>query len=274
LKGKTSLSYFIKKYLYIAAALFLFSCTGEKAPHIEGMVYIPSGRFIMGSEDVDTEGLGKDVGSRGGAFYQNERPVRNIFLPGFYIDKYELTNERYKIFTYAAGYPLPPSWDWEKGVYPDGRGNHPVNNVTWFDALAYCKWAGKRLPTEEEWEKAARGPLGNRYPWGMEYDENKANLTTGDTVPVGSYETDKSFYGVYDMGGNLMEWVDAWYEPYPGSKMKNGDFGKKFRILRGGVGNFSGHYYSLIRVFARSSYRSFYWPDHGGNDGGIRCARF
>ena len=99
----------IKKYLYIVAGLFLFSCTGEKAPPVEGMVYIPSGRFIMGSEDVDAAGLGKDVGSRGGAFYQNERPVRNIFLPGFYIDKYEVNNEQYKRFAYATGHPLPPS---------------------------------------------------------------------------------------------------------------------------------------------------------------------
>lgn len=267
------MSYFIKKYLCISACLFLFSCTGEKAPHIEGMVYVPAGRFIMGSEDVDTEGLGKDVGTRGGALYKNERPLRKIFLPGFYIDKYEVTNEKYNMFVYSTRHPLPPSWDWGRGIYPYGKGNHPVNNVTWFDAMAYCQWAGKRLPTEEEWEKAARGPYGNRYPWGMEYDETKANLTKGDTVPAGSYETDKSYYEVYDMGGNLMEWVDAWYEPYPGNDMAgSGDFGKKYRILRGGVGNFKGHYQSLVKIFARSSFRHFYWPDQGGDDGGFRCA--
>ena len=256
-------------YLLIISSLFLFSCSIEKAPQIEGMVYIPSGEFIMGSADVDTEGLGKEFGERKGRYYEDEKPVRKIFLKGFYINKYEVTNMEYKTFVTAAGYPPPPTW--VNVMYPNSEANHPVTNVTWFDAYNYCAWAGKRLPTEEEWEKAARGPNGNKYPWGDEYDEKKANLTKGATTAVGSFETDKSYYGVYDMGGNIMEWVDAWYKPYPGSKAENKDFGETSRVLRGDAGSVLGHY-SLSKIYARSSSRHYGHTDEAGDDAGIRCA--
>ena len=256
-------------YLLIISSLFLFSCSIEKAPRIEGMAYIPSGEFIMGSEDVDTEGLAKEFGERRGRYYEDEKPVRKIFLKGFYINKYEVTNMEYKTFVTAAGYPPPPTW--VNVMYPNSEANHPVTNVTWFDAYNYCAWAGKRLPTEEEWEKAARGPNGNKYPWGDEYDEKKANLTKGATTAVGSFETDKSYYGVYDMGGNIMEWVDAWYKPYPGSKAENKDFGETSRVLRGDAGSVLGHY-SLSKIYARSSSRHYGHTDEAGDDAGIRCA--
>jgi len=261
-----------KKMIFIPllTLLVLSSCAREKARPIEGMVYIPSGEFIMGSEDVDTEGLAKEFGERKVRYYEDEKPMRKIFLKGFYIDKYEVTNMEYKAFIAATGYPPPPTW--EKDMYPNGKANHPVNNVTWFDAHAYCTWAGKRLPIEEEWEKAARGPNGNKYPWGNEYDEKNANLNKGTTVPVGSYKIDKSYYGVYDMGGNVMEWVDDWYKPYPGNKTENKDFGETSRILRGGSGSVLGHYI-IGKVYARSSFRHYYLPGGAGDDGGIRCAK-
>lgn len=273
MQGRIIMTYIYTRcnILFIVITVFLlFSCSRENAPKIEGMVYIPSGEFIMGSEDVDTENIGKEFGFSRGRLYEDERPMRKLFLKGFYIGKYEITNRQYKTFIDATGYAFPETW--EGGLYPAWQDAHPVNNVTWFDAHAYCRWAGKRLPAEEEWEKAARGPYGNKYPWGNEYDEKKANINKGDTVPVGSHETDKSYYGVYDMGGNVMEWADAWYEPYPGNKTEVKDFGKISRILRGGSGSVLGHYI-MGRIYARSSFRHYYLPGGAGNDGGIRCAK-
>ena len=260
----------LNRLIILVCAVALYSCSGPGAPEIEGMVYIPPGEFLMGSNQMDTQGLGKEFGLRSGRFYQDERPMRKLYLKGFYIDRYEVTNARYKKFIDATG--LPPPRNWNGRTYPTGRADHPVNNVTWFDAQAYCKWAGKRLPTEEEWEKAARGPNGWTYPWGDEYDEKKANLTTGDTAPVGSYPEDRSYYGVYDMAGNVMEWVDAWYEPYPGNRANIKDYGRKYRILRGGSGSVLGHYI-IGKIFARSSTRHYYLPGGAGNDGGFRCAK-
>jgi formylglycine-generating enzyme required for sulfatase activity len=256
--------------VFLLAALILFSCSRERFPEIEGMVYIPPGEFIMGSEDVDIGKIAKEFGLRKGGYYEDERPMRKEYLDGYYIDKYEVANSQYKEFIDDTG--IEPPSTWKDGIYPDGKSDHPVNNVTWFDANHYCAWADKRLPTEAEWEKAARGPDGSMYPWGNEFDEKKANLNRGMTLPVGSYETDKSYYGVYDLGGNVMEWIDEWYEPYPGSKAQNKDFGKKYRILRGGSGSVLGHY-TLNKIYARNTNRHYYIPDGAGDDGGIRCAK-
>jgi formylglycine-generating enzyme required for sulfatase activity len=253
--------------------VFLFSiisCARERAPEIEGMVFIPSGEFIMGSEEQDIEALGKEFGLRTGRLYDDEKPLRKVYLKGFYIDKYEVTNIQYKAFIDALTLPAP--YGWEKRMYPDGRGDHPVVNVSWFDAHLYCTWAGKRLPTETEWEKAARGPGGNRYAWGNEYDEKKGNIGTHATAPVGSYKEDKSPYGVYDMAGNVMEWVDDWYGPYPGNTIPSKDYGEHYRVLRGGTAGIEGHYV-LGSIFSRASARHYYIPTEGGDDAGFRCAK-
>lgn len=252
------------------ALLFLPYCSGEEVPQVKGMIYIPEGEFILGSNEVDNQGLGKEFGARQESFYEDEKPVRKVYLKGFYLDKFEVTNKDYKRFTMEMKYPPPPPW--ENGEFIAGQDLHPVENVSWFDANEYCKWAGKRLPAEEEWEKAARGPGGNKYPWGNEYDLSKANFNKGDTVPVGSSPEDKSYYGVYDMGGNVMEWTSSWYKPYVGSNLKLKDFGEKHRVLRGGSGTSVGHY-NLIKIFSRSSFRHFYLPGGKGNDGGFRCAK-
>lgn len=257
-------------FSFLVLIIFISACSKGKGYEKGGMIYIPGGKFIMGSDDVDNRGLGKEFGARGGAFYEDEKPVRNLYLDGFYIDKFEVINKDYKFFCNKTGYPPPTTW--EKGMYISGQEMHPVENVDWFNANEYCKWAGKRLPTEEEWEKAARGPNGNRYPWGMEFDMKKGNFDRGDTVPVGSMPVDKSYYGVFDMGGNVMEWTSSWYKPYPGSTKESKDFGEKYRILRGGSGVVVGHY-NLSKIFSRSSARRFYLPGGKGNDGGIRCAK-
>jgi formylglycine-generating enzyme required for sulfatase activity len=259
-----------KAFLSFVMITFIFGCLNEKGNEIEGMVYISSGEFVLGSDDVDPSGLGKEFGARQTTFYEDERPIRKMNLDSFYIDKFEVNNRDFKNFCNKKGYPPPPTW--ENGMYIAGQALHPVENVSWFDANEYCKWAKKRLPSEIEWEKAARGPKANRYPWGMDFDKDKANFGLGDTVPGGSIPTDKSYYGAFDMGGNVMEWTSSWYKPYPGSTVKSKDFGEQYRILRGGSGTVVGHY-NLSKIYSRSAYRHYYLPGGRGNDSGFRCAK-
>lgn len=253
----------------VGTFVILSSCHKNSAPEIEGMVYIPAGKFIMGSNDEDNQSLAKEFGARE-TFFINEKPARKIYLKGFYIDKFEITNETFRQFIIKTGY-IPPSI-WNDRKYEQGRENHPIKNISWLDANSYCALTGKRLPTEEEWEKAARGPNGSIFPWGNEFDVKKANLDKGDTVPVGSMPEDKSFFGVFDMGGNLREWTNTWYKPYPGSTFQSEAFGEKFKVIRGMAGNIVGHY-NLPKIFSRSSYRSYIPINIKLADMGFRCAK-
>jgi formylglycine-generating enzyme required for sulfatase activity len=150
---------------------------------------------------------------------------------------------------------------------------YPVSGVSWFAAREFCEWRNSRLPTELEWEKAARGSEGFEYPWGNEWDPKIAN--TGDDgeweeglAPVGSYKGNKSPYGAYDMAGNVWEWVADWYEPYPGSTYQSEAFGQRNRVLRGGGGGV-GHY--AISYFFRAATRQFSEPEMESDDVGFRC---
>ena len=165
---------------------------------LEGdMVFIPAGQFVFGTNQTDQSGLGASMGIPK-PLYQDSHPEQKPFLKGFYIDRMEVTNRRYQKFLedvprhpdYKAivetlGYYAPPK-DWRKTQFPEGLGDHPVIWVSWFDAANFCQWAGKRLPTEKEWERAARGTQGRTYPWGNEFERDRANLPNkiGSKVPL------------------------------------------------------------------------------------------
>jgi iron(II)-dependent oxidoreductase len=194
-------------------------------PQITGkdMVLIPTGDFQMGSND-----------------YDSEKPIHTVYLDAFYIDIYEVTNAQYKKFMDATKYKEPSYWNDSKF----NASNHPVVGVSWNDAVAYAKWAGKRLPTEAEWEKSARGGLvGKKYPWGDTLTHDDANYSgTGgkdkweNTSPVGSFAPNR--YGLYDMAGNVWEWCADWYDSkyYASSPKSNpkGPGSGKSAVLRGG----------------------------------------
>jgi formylglycine-generating enzyme required for sulfatase activity len=173
----------------------------QQAASLEGMVLVPAGEFTMGSPSDDNWAE------------NDEQPQRVMFLPTFYIDQLEVSNLEYKRFIDATGWRPPPSW--QEGIYADGAEFVPVTDVTWWDASAYAHWAGKRLPTEAEWEKAARGTDGRRFPWGAEFDPVLAN-NDKTLLPVGAKgSAGASPYGAVDMAGNVAEWTASVYAPYP-----------------------------------------------------------
>ena len=180
----------------------------------EDMIFIPGGTAIIGSDEGEIQELVKQEGISRDMLI-DELPRKNVSFQGFYIDRNEVTNADYKQFIDAARYQAPLNW--EDGSYPTGAGKLPVTFVSWDDARAYAEWAGKRLPTAEEWEIASRGLQGQTYPWGMSFDTQNLNINRRQTGPaeVGTHPDDLSDYGVNDMGGNIMEWTAS---QYAGSK--------------------------------------------------------
>jgi len=234
------------------------------------MVRVPKGEFIMGSDRIDTEAKALQYGSSK-PWFANERPERKVFVDEFFIDKYEVTNAEYAKFVEAT--KIKPPRLWPGGRFPEGKGKNPVSAVSWFKARDYCKWKGKRLPTEAEWEKAARGTDGRIFPWGNKFDIKKLNALGehSGTTPVGSFPEGKSPYGAFDMAGNLLEWTADWYKPYPGNTLKDEDYGEKFRVVRGGGWGGLGHY--TLQVYLTTPFRRIAPPKGAFNDVGFRCAK-
>jgi formylglycine-generating enzyme required for sulfatase activity len=218
------------RILAVTCLLIVFAPTVGLEAERAGMVLVPAGEFWMGRDD------GND----------DEKPRHRVDLDVYYIDRYEITNELYQHFMEATRRVAPLFWS--QG-HLNGA-SQPVVGVSWDDADAYCRWAGKRLPTEAEWEKAARGDDGRSYPWGEQWDSSRANSKESQRngpAPVGSYPSGVSPYGAHDMAGNVWEWVADWYAPYtPEAKTnpKGPDTGDK-KVIRGGAWN--GSYTSWLR---------------------------
>lgn len=217
------------------------------------MVYIPKGAFIMGSSSGDPD----------------EQPVHEVYLDAFWIDQTEVTFTMYARFA------------------PVRSGQYPAQGVSWEQAAAYCAWMGSRLPTEAEWEKAARGPDERIYPWGnqppagdlvnfadrnsrLNWEDTNVDDRYGTVAPAGSYPAGASIYGALDMAGNVAEWVSDWYDPtyYSTSPLTDprGPGVGDFRVLRG------GSWFSTA-AGVRTTDRSWYIPEAGTDYAGFRCAQ-
>lgn len=232
------------------------------------MISIPPGAFLMGSN-------GRSIAEGSGD--ADEAPLHRVYLDGYYLDKHEVTNAQYKAFANAMGHRPPKHWD--GNTFPPGKADHPVVYVDWFEANEYCHWVGKRLPTEEEWEKAARGTDGRTFPWGNTFDPMKANTPqhwlalnrVADTTPVGSFADGKSPYGLYDMAGNVYEWTSSWYNPYPNNRISNVHYGEKNKVVRG------GSWYDCLSygcgLSAPTFNRSRFAPAIRNKSFGFRCAK-
>jgi len=233
----------------------------------EGMTEIPAGEFIMGLSENDIKDITRNIGGQK-AELQSALPQHKVRLSPFYIDKLEVTNKEYKKFIEATGHQ-PPEEGWEDGSPPKRKESHPVTFVTFNDAEAYCKWAGKRLPTEAEWERAARGTDGRYFPWGNKYKRksyaNTNKSRNRGTTKVGSFKKGASPDGCYDMAGNVWEWTSSYYLPYPNSPHKDEFYGKERRVLRGGSWDDPVNY-------AITAIRIKVTPNSSDELSGFRCA--
>jgi iron(II)-dependent oxidoreductase len=246
----------------------------EQWEELDSTISIAAGAFLMGTnfDRADAQ----------------DHPQHSVKLPEYRIDKYLVTNAQYARFLAETGH-RPPS-TWKGGRIPEGKLLHPVTLVNWYDAQAYAHWAGKRLPTEAEWEKAARGTDGRRWPWGNAMDPKRVNTyyNVGSTTSVDAYKTGVSPYGVYDMAGNVTEWVDDDFFPYEGTDAPADVFVGKvakvvtpedramklseqvpvkqhYKVLRGGSWKSD--------PFSTASYhRGYDWPNYASDFFGFRCA--
>jgi formylglycine-generating enzyme required for sulfatase activity len=243
----------------IAYILLLGDNASRTQPPPEGMAFIKGGAFTMGTDDPATEVI--------------NRPASEARVGDFFMDINEVTNGDYLGFIQQTGYSAPPNW--KDGKFDPGKEKFPVTQVSWDDARAYAEWAGKRLPTEAEWEYAARGNKNLIYPWGNtwfpKYCNSSVDEKQGEPVEVGAYKNSVSWCGLFDMAGNVAEWVEDSYKPYPGSSPEASPKGicsqQQCKVFRGGA-----YSYQLKEDFAM--FNRFY--DVRGQKErwlGFRCAK-
>jgi len=288
--------------LAIAAMLAVpqASSPAAKASSHPGMVLVGPGLFVMGSSESEIEAVRASYGGSAD-LYTPELPRRRLALPAFWIDRTEVTQRAYRTFVAATGHPVPdePSvwaepYRWSGGELPPSLLDHPVTLVSFDDARDFCRWRGMDLPSEAQWEKAARGSEGGTYPWGEGYDawrvagaQQRSDVTLDrierwtdwwrstyrgrmrgrevGTFPVGSFPGGASPYGALDMAGNVFEWVDATFDAYPGSGRTHPDYGHGYRVVRGGD-------WYLDRIYQRAASRLRAPRDHRVPTIGFRCA--
>ncbi|MBI5756484.1 MAG: SUMF1/EgtB/PvdO family nonheme iron enzyme [Nitrospirae bacterium] len=254
----------------LVGLLMAFPLPGISSPISQGddMALIPEGYFIMGT--------GPETGKAGEDYGVDEEPRHKIYIREFYIDRYEVTIGQYKKYLKATGLTwvgdtdFPDEYPPEVVFNPPQRDKYPVNYMSWNDANEFCHWKVKRLPTEEEWEKAARGTDGTTYPWGNEFDPQKTNSEDAGIkgpAPVGSFPEDKSPFGLYDVSGNLMEWTSSHYLPYEGNTLKDGRWTTNAYVLKGGSFLLPG------KLFARPARRSIAYPGYAHRMFGFRCVK-
>lgn len=246
--------------LVVAGGVWWYLSTREAPTELAGkdgapLVLVPAGNFVMGDDE--------------------DSPRREVFLDAFYVDRFEVTTGRYAKFLAATGSAHPPE-GWE-ALDLDRGDELPVSGVDWNDASAYCKWVGRRLPTESEWEKAARGTDERRFPWGNEspqldrlnFQNASPEAYDGGLEKVGTHPAGRSPYGVHDMAGNVAEWTADWYaESFPVGERRNpqGPASGTSKVIRGG-----GRFEPAERMNATR--RSYGAPDLRGEDIGFRCAQ-
>ncbi|HIE42301.1 MAG TPA: formylglycine-generating enzyme family protein [Nitrospinaceae bacterium] len=256
----------LKVWSFLVVFLFLgFSGLGVIKLQAGEMVLIPEGSFLMGSTEKDIHWTVKHFHSESYDWYRDETPSHSVTVPAFFIDKYEVTVADYAEYMGVTGKPAPREFE-------NSRFNHPyqpVVSLPWRLAREYCHWAKKRLPSEVEWEKAARGTDGRRYPWGNEPDALNTNIRgKGDsyrnTSQGGKFPEGASPYGVMDLSGNVWEWIEDWYQPYPGNKYDNDFYGETFKVIKGGSWN------SNLDL-ARPAVRGKANPEDKKNYIGFRC---
>ena len=263
------------------------------------MVLVPAGDFWMGSTEMEAAAAKRECESLGESEcregFDRETPRRRVVLDGFHIDRFEVTNARFERFVRATSHRTTAEreghglsfqqgdggwqfvkidgahWRMPQGPSSSTHPDHPVVQVSWNDADAYCRWAGKTLPTEAQWEKAARGTDGRRFPWGESWEAGRGNggMLHHGPVPVGRFPLGASPYGVADMAGNVLEWVADWfdatyYRRLPERNPRGPDSGTQ-RSLRGGA------WWSV--VFLRTAHRSHTEPETRADAFGFRCVR-